>query len=501
MLGFFFSSFNPLSLLLATVPFLLRRLRVALLLASLVAALPLARVSQARAERVRVVIDTEVAHTLALLAQPLLPALGDATERLTLHVLWNKQVNAFVSAGTHVVVFSGLIRASENAEELQAVLAHEFGHVLADHYALTVSERERAQRVALLLMFASLPLAAVSGEAAIAAAIGLPQAVINLTLAEQRARETVADNSALLILERASLTPRGMVTFLQKLGGERAAGYAKYLQTHPATSARVAFLEERVSRSPFLSNSPDAKKRLAFVRLKAKLDAYALPPALVLNKYAREKFSHNSNDNGNGNADRALAAGLARAIAFHRQQDTKRALREVASLLRRKPADPFFFELKGDILRADTFGKPFEGERRAQAAYRKALTLLSAQHARNDSFGVDLPVRLSLFDSLLATDALEEAAAVMEEGLAKSPRSILARRKLARLYDRQGRHAERALVWAEALWLGGERNKAYCNAQEAIRQLPPDSPQRLRAEDLTLQLRTHKKRGDRFACS
>ncbi len=501
MLGFFFSSFNPLSLLLATVPFLLRRLRVALLLASLVAALPLARVSQARAEQVRVVIDTEVAHTLALLAQPLLPALGDATERLTLHVLWNKQVNAFVSAGTHVVVFSGLIRASENAEELQAVLAHEFGHVLADHYALTVSERERAQRVALLLMFASLPLAAVSGEAAIAAAIGLPQAVINLTLAEQRARETVADNSALLILERASLTPRGMVTFLQKLGGERAAGYAKYLQTHPATSARVAFLEERVARSPFLSNSPDAAKRLAFARLKAKLDAYALPPALVLNKYAREKFSHNSNDNGNGNADRALAAGLARAIAFHRQQDTKRALREVASLLRRKPADPFFFELKGDILRADAFGEPFEGERRAQAAYRKALTLLSAQRARNDSFGIDLPVRLSLFDSLLATDALEEAAAVMEEGLAKSPRSILARRKLARLYDRQGRHAERALVWAEALWLGGERNKAYCNAQEAIRQLPPDSPQRLRAEDLTLQLRTHKKRGERFACS
>ena len=457
-----------------------------------------ASASQARAEQARVVVDAEVAHTLALLAKPLLPALGNAAERLKLHVLWNNQVNAFVSAGTHVVVFSGLIRRTENAEELQAVLAHEFGHVLADHYALTVSERDRAQRLALLLMFASLPLAAVSGEAALAAAVGLPQAVVNMTLAEQRARETVADNSALLILEQARLSPRGMVSFLKKLSGKKAVGYAKYLQTHPAPSTRAAFLEERVARSHVLSERASNAERRAFARLQAKLDAHALAPALVLKKYARKKFIRN-----NANPDpseQALAAGLARAIAFYRQQDSRRALREVAVLLQQKPDDPFFFELKGDILRASTSDKPLEGEHRAQVAYRKALNLFSAQR-QNSGVGDDLPIRLSLFDSLLATDALEEAAAVMHEGLAKFPRSILARRKLARLYDRQGRHAERALVWAEALWLGGERKKAYCNAQEAIRQLPPDSPQRLRAEDLTVQLRAQKKRGERLACS
>ncbi len=478
------------------MPSLLHRFPLALLLACLLPALLATRVQPAQAEQARIVVDAEVAHTLALLAKPLLPALGDASERLKLHVLWNKQTNAFVSAGTHVVVFSGLIRKAESAEELQAVLAHEFGHVLADHYALTVSERERAQRLALLLVFASLPLIAVSGEAAIAAAIGLPQAVVNLTLAEQRARETVADNSALLVLERAGLSPRGMVTFLQKLGGEKAVGYAKYLQTHPATVDRVAFLEERVSRSPFLSRAPPVEQRRAFVRLKAKLDAYALSPALVLKKYDRKKFARN--------ADQELAGGLARAIAFYRQQNTRQALREVAALLRKNSDDPFFYELKGDILRASTTGKttekPLEGERQAQAAYRKALKLFAAQRAPDGST-YDLPIRLSLFDSLLETGALEEAEAVMLAGLAKSPRSILVRRKLARLYDRQGHHAERALVWAEALWLGGERRKAYCNAQEAIRQFPSDSPQRLRAEDLALQLRAQKKRGERLACS
>ena len=469
----------------------LSRLRLALLLACLFPFL-VARVSLARAET-RVVIDTEVAHTLALLAKPLLPALGEAAERLKLHVLWNDQSNAFVSAGTHVVVYSGLIRRVQNAEELQAVLAHEFGHVLADHYALTVSDRDRARRLALLLVFASLPLAAVSGEAAIASVIGLPQAVVNLTLAEQRARENVADNSAISILERARLSPRGLLAFFKRLGNERAVGYAQYLQTHPAPPDRVAFLEERVSRSPFLAHRADDATRRAFARLKVKLDAFALEPALVLDKYARKKNSRSSEEK--------LFAGFARAIAFFRRHNTQQALREVARLLQEKPDDPFFWELRGDILRASTPNDPLKGELRAQAAYRKALALLSARHRQNGGGYYDLPVRLALFDSLLATDALEEAGKVMEEGLTRFPRSILARRKLAVLYDRQGRNAERALVWAESLWLGGDRKRAYCSAQEAMRELPTGSAKRLRAEDVTVQVRATKKRGEKFACS
>ncbi len=225
----------------------------------------------------------------------------------------------------------------------------------------------------------------------------------------------------------------------------------------------------------------------------------------MLKKYARKKSA--------GNAEQALAGGLARTIALYRQQKTKQALREVAGLLKQEPNDPFFWELKGDILRASTIGettgkttdksakKSFEGERQAQAAYRKALKIFKARQAKDGFIAYDLPIRFSLFDSLLVTGSLEEAAVVMQQGLARSPRSILVRRKLASLYERQGRHAERALVWAEALWLGGERKKAYCSAQEAIRQLPPGSPQRLRAEDLALQVRAQKKRREKLACS
>ena len=483
--------------------------------------LPKVETAQAQNNAGSLIIDAEISHTLAQIATPLLPSLGDASQRMSLHVLWGKDINAFVTAGTHVVFLSGLIRATDNVEELRAVMAHEFGHVLADHYALTVSERERANRVALLLALASIPLSLVSREAAIANAIASPQAIINLTLAERRARETIADSSALRILENANLSPKGLTSFLKKLGDEKAKGYAAYLQSHPPSQDRIAFLARSVAQSPNLAKVATSREREDFERMRAKLDAFTLAPRATLKKYAKSKKVKSKEKN--------LAATLARAIAYHRQEKQPNALEELVSLLKQKPNDPFFFELQGDILRA-------REPRKAQAAYRKALRLFEQKYKR----GYDLPIRISLFDSLLAstdiasadsastdsasadsasTDSasadsasadenavklskeLEEAENLMRVALVKNPDSILARRRLARLYDRQGKNGARALLWAEALWLGGQKHKAYCNAKEAALSLPQSSPARLRAEDLTRQVLANRKRGEKFACS
>ena len=445
------------------------------------------------------IIDAEISQTLAQMAAPLLPSLGDASERMSLHVLWGKDINAFVTAGTHVVFFSGLIRTTDNVEELRSVMAHEFGHVLADHYALTVSELERAKRNALLLLLASIPLSLVSREAALANAIASPQALFNLTLAQRRARETIADNSALRILESANLSPRGLTSFLKKLGGEKAKGYAAYLQSHPSSQERVAFLARSVAQSPSLTKLATTSEREAFERMRAKLDAFILDPRVVLKKYAKNKRQKGKEKN----KEKKLAATFARAIAYYRQEKQAHALGELASLLEQKPNDPFFFELRGDILRA---AEP----RKAQAAYRKALLLFEQQYKRGD----DLPIRMSLFDSLLASaeeeaakssDSMAEAAAeaerLMKVALVKKPNSILARRRLARLYDRQGKNGERALLWAEALWLGGQKHAAYCNAKEAARSLPRDSQARLRADDLVQQVFASRRHGEKLACS
>lgn len=467
---------------------ILRKLSSLLLILLLLAKVETA---QARSNGGNFIIDAEISHTLKQIAAPLLPSLGDASQRMSLHVLWGKDINAFVTAGTHVVFLSGLIRATDNIEELRSVMAHEFGHVLADHYALTVSELERAQRTALLLLLASIPLSLVSREAALANAIASPQAVVNLTLAQRRARETIADNSALRILEGANLSPKGLTSFLRKLGGEKAKGYATYLQSHPSSQDRIAFLAHGVAQSPSLAKVATSHEREAFERMRAKLDAFSLAPRVALKKYAKNNKLKNN--------EKQLAATLARVIAYHRQEKQVSALDELASLLKRKPNDPFFFELQGDILRAVE-------PRKAQASYRRALLLFERKYKR----GYDLPIRISLFDSLLASaekddvkfsKGMKEAEMLMKVALVKNPDSILARRRLARLYDRQGKSGESALLWAEALWLGGQKREAYCNAKEAAKSLPRSSSARQRATDLAQQVFAARKRGEKFACS
>ena len=459
----------------------------------------------------RLIMDAEIAYRLAKIAEPLLPALGDAAERLSLHVMRKNEINAFVTAGTHVVFMSGLIQETESIEELQGVMAHEFGHVLADHYALTVADAERAQRTALLLLLASVPLALVSREAALANALGSPQAVVNLTLSERRARETIADNSAVQILESGKVSPKGMLSFLEKLRGEKASGYSKYLQSHPATQDRIAFLASKVRSSSAYENFATPSAREGFERMRAKIDAFTFSPRITLKKYAKGKFA-------NDEAKR-IGAMFARAIAYYRQGDNERALEEVGNLLERRTRDPFFIELRGDILRGID-------PRAAQTAYRESLSLLergvdagygdaltnsiSKSISSSIAKGFALPIRLSLFDSLLTSadrddsaieSDLSEAESLMKIALLRSPASILARLRLARLYERQGKRGDRALVWAEALWLRGDYHKAYCSVREALTDLPSSSPARLRADDLAQQVLSNRKRGERFTCS
>src|SRR3546814_9647845 len=49
-------------------------------------------------------------------------------------------------------------------------------------------------------------------------------------------------------------------------------------------------------------------------------------------------------------SDTSLPARYARAIAYYRVPDIEKALTEIAALLREKPGDPYFHELKGQML-------------------------------------------------------------------------------------------------------------------------------------------------------
>ena len=49
------------------------------------------------------------------------------------YIVNDNTLNAFAAPGGHIFVFSGLIEAMDNLDELSSVICHELGHVTARH--------------------------------------------------------------------------------------------------------------------------------------------------------------------------------------------------------------------------------------------------------------------------------------------------------------------------------------------------------------------------------
>jgi Zn-dependent protease with chaperone function len=153
------------------------------------------------------------------------------------HVVDDPQVNAFAVPGGHVVVFTGLIRATASADELAGVLAHEIQHVVLRH-SVRGLVRTMGWRAAIAILFGDTgPL---SGVGELASRLG--------SLKFSRDQETEADLGGLALLRRARIDPRGMIAFFDTLAKEER-GPVAFLSTHPVSTERAARLRAEVEQS------------------------------------------------------------------------------------------------------------------------------------------------------------------------------------------------------------------------------------------------------------
>jgi predicted Zn-dependent protease len=138
--------------------------------------------------------------------------------------------NAFALPGGVVIVTDELVDLTANDQEIQAVLAHEIGHVLGRHSLRMLLQNSLSALVTLAL------LGDVSGAAAAVAAV--PAVMVQAK--HSRQFETEADQYAVAWLERQGLDRRLLRDLLERL--EKAAGTEGadfgFLSTHPQTEER-----------------------------------------------------------------------------------------------------------------------------------------------------------------------------------------------------------------------------------------------------------------------
>ncbi len=408
--------------------------------------------------------DAEIERTLRMMSEPIFRAAGLGTTDVRMFILLDPSMNAFVAGGRNMVLYTGLLRELKEPETVMGVIAHEVGHITGGHLARRQIAARDLSGPAMIASILAAAAAAVAGapQAGMALALGGTQAAQRSLLAFSRAEEAAADQAAVAYMNRAGVDPEGMLAILRLFKGQEVFQSGRidpYAQSHPLSSERIALLEERIAASPARGQPASAEIHYWHARMRAKLDGFTDRPERVLARLELET-----------EPDSELNL-YRRAIALHRRSEPEAALRAVDRLIARRPNDPFYTELKGQIL--------YESARPAEAvaAYRQAARLAPDEPLIAGWLG-----RALLASGQPGADA--EALRILESAVRDDPGEPGVLRDLAQAYARAGRDGDAALATAERLALLGDAEGAVRMARRAMDLLPTGSPGWRRADDI-----------------
>ena len=136
-------------------------------------------------------------------------------------------VNAWAAPGGYVNVYCGLVQRLDSGDELAAILAHEFQHVVQRHSTRSL--------VRAILIRTALSLTGTGGDGV------FDTAGLLGTLHLMRSDEASADAGALVLLQRAGVDPRAMAEAFARIDRESKdlPGALEYISTHPSTANRI----------------------------------------------------------------------------------------------------------------------------------------------------------------------------------------------------------------------------------------------------------------------
>jgi len=403
--------------------------------------------------------DAEIEDTLRTFATPVWRAAGLDPAAVHIYIIDDPALNSFVAGGQNLFMNTGTMMRSESPNQLVGIMAHETGHIAGGHIARSEDAMRKATYESLAAMVLGVALAAVTGGAGGAALLGASGVGERAWLEYSIEQEARADQAALTFLDRTHQSARGFLQFFEILQqqefltGQREV---PYLRTHPLTDQRIEYVREHVKNSPY-SDAPDpAAWVVLHQRMKAKLTGFLSAPQDTLSAYKE--------------TDSSLSARYARAIAFYRIPDLGHALPAIDGLIRDYPNDPYFFELKGQML--------FENGRIAEAVgpYEQAVKLRPSSALLRLELA---QVQLETNDPALAHKALLH----LEEVVRAEDANSEAWRLLAVAYGRAGNIGMMAMALAEQGASSGNNDMARQQAMRAIKLLPP-GPARQRAQDI-----------------
>ena len=434
-------------------------------------------VSTFAAGNVPVVRDAEIEALVGDYARPIFKAAGLSKSGIDIILVNDDSFNAFV-AGRRMFINTGALMQAETPNEIIGVIAHEAGHIAGGHQDRLRDQLARAQTMAIISSLLGVG-AMVAGAAT--STSGLAQAGAGLAaggtevarrglLGYQRSEEATADRSAIGYLEATGQSAKGMLTTFQHFQSALSLSGAKvdpYQVSHPMPRDRIANLEQLAKNSPYYDRLDPEALQTRHDMMRAKIAVYTKGQAAASRLFRK--------------APNGLAAQYGDAQATFLFGNPKAALKKADALLKAQPNNPYFHELRGDILlRAN---KPAE----AAQAFARAVKLDPAKS------GI-LPIAYG--QALIATGKpaeIKQAVSEIKRGLTRDKENFNGYAYLAQAYNQLGQVADAELATAEGYYYSGNYQQAKIFAMRAQQKMKRGAPGWVRAQDIVNYKQPKKK--------
>ncbi len=421
--------------------------------------------------------DTEIEAILRDFSVPIIRAAGLDPNSVDLYLVNDPALNAFVTRGQNIFIHTGLILEAETPNQLKGVIAHEAGHIAGGHLAR--SDYGTRSAYGAMLIAAGVGLAAIlagEGEAGALVLGGSQQFGILEVLAYTRVNESAADQYAAQYMEHTQQSGRGLIEFFEKFRYQEVLSNANrypYFQSHPLSSHRIESLREVVDESPYTDKVDSLEDQEKLRIMQAKLEGFLDAPQLVFSKYPPKDMSR--------------PARYARAVAHYRSASLNSALLEIDTLIAEEPENPYYYELKGQILhesgRSQQEIEPIEQALRHMPDAPLFQIALAQAYIENGDEA-----------------AVAKAVDLLKLALQKEPSNSYGWYYLSQAYGRLNQDALAKYAVAEQAYSMGDLQRAKSFAQRAQQDMERSIPQWRRASDIIVIAETQlsQKRKDRY---
>ncbi|NQY50072.1 MAG: M48 family metallopeptidase [Colwellia sp.] len=154
------------------------------------------------------------------------------------------QVNAFALPGGKIGVYTGILKVTENQDQLAAIIGHEVGHVI-EHHSNERLSANKLQNMGMAAATLAVGMTDVENKGLWMAGlgVGLQYGVI---MPYGRAHESEADIVGQDLMARSGFEPSASIKLWQNMAKLSDGSQPEFMSTHPSNQTRIKQLTEHL---------------------------------------------------------------------------------------------------------------------------------------------------------------------------------------------------------------------------------------------------------------